>query len=131
MPTRALLLGLCSVAAFGGAAVDNRIGAAVGGGAGPTHVRTVAELLAEWGALEPQLEPQPQQGLQDSPMAPDAELLTAALGIAPIALSDDSDYGYILRLFATLVAFLCLVVWRTLWRLTSTGLPHAGAGPTL
>jgi hypothetical protein len=82
MPTRALLLGLCSVAAFGGAALDNRIDAAVGGGAGPTHVRTVAELLAEWGALEPQLEPQPQQGLQGSPIAPDAELLTAALGIA-------------------------------------------------
>lgn len=62
-----------------------------------------------------------------------AVLLTASatLWIAPIALSDDSDYGYILRLFATLVAFLCLVVWRTLWRLTSTGLPHAGAGPTL
>ena len=55
-----------------------------------------------------------------------AALLSAsvALWFAPIALADDSDYGYVLRMFATLVAFLCLAVWRTLWRLTDTGLPR-------
>ena len=61
-----------------------------------------------------------------------ALLLTAAgLWFAPMALSDDSDYGYILRMFATLVSFLCLIVWRTLWQLTSTGLPSESDAPTL
>ena len=58
-------------------------------------------------------------------------LTTALLWFGPMALGDDSDYGYVLRLFATLVAFLCLVVWRTLWRLTGTGLPRASGDPTL
>ncbi|MFN3242838.1 MAG: hypothetical protein ACE37K_15160 [Planctomycetota bacterium] len=51
---------------------------------------------------------------------PQAALLltSAAMWFGPMALADDSAYGWILRLFATLVAFLCLVVWRTLWRLT-------------
>ncbi|MGC6486835.1 MAG: hypothetical protein ACON4Z_04260 [Planctomycetota bacterium] len=56
---------------------------------------------------------------------------TALLWFGPTVLPDDSDYGYVLRLFATLVAFLCLAVWRTLWRLTGTGLPRAGDDPTL
>jgi len=53
---------------------------------------------------------------------PQLALLLASAGMwfGPMALADDSEYGYILRLFATLVAFLCLVVWRTLWRLTET-----------
>jgi hypothetical protein len=58
-------------------------------------------------------------------------LASAALWFGPSSLEDDSDYGYILRIFATLVSFLCLVVWRTLWRLTGTGLPRGGSEPTL
>jgi len=58
-------------------------------------------------------------------------LLSGGLWFGPIALGDDSDYGFVLRLFATLVSFLCLVVWRTLWRLTSTGLPADDGEPTL
>lgn len=51
---------------------------------------------------------------------PQFALLLTSVGMwfGPMALGDDSDYGYILRMFATLVSFLCLVVWRTLWRLT-------------
>ncbi len=49
--------------------------------------------------------------------------LSAVMWFMPWTLGDDSEYGYILRLFATLVAFLCLVVWRTLWRLTTPSLP--------
>lgn len=58
-------------------------------------------------------------------------LASVALWFGPSSLGDDSDYGYILRMFATLVSFLCLVVWRTLWRLTGTGLPRSGSEPTL
>jgi len=58
-------------------------------------------------------------------------IASAMLWFGPMWLQDDSAYGYILRLFATFVAFLCLVVWRTLWRLTSTGLPSQDADPTL
>ena len=50
--------------------------------------------------------------------------VSVALWFLPITLGDDSDYGYILRIFATLVAFLSLAVWRTLWRLGDTGLPR-------
>ena len=50
--------------------------------------------------------------------------VSLALWFLPVALGDDSDYGYILRIFATLVAFLSLAVWRTLWRLGDTGLPR-------
>ena len=74
----------------------------------------------------------PASAMLDRGWARRALLLTsAALWVGPAALGDDSDYGYILRLFATLVAFLCLFVWRTLWRLTDTGLPRAADGPTL
>lgn len=44
--------------------------------------------------------------------------ISALLWFAPMGLDDDSAYGYILRMFATLVSFLTLLVWRTLWRLT-------------
>lgn len=44
-------------------------------------------------------------------------LSSAVLWFAPMMLTDDSSYGFVLRIFATIVAFLCLVVWRTLWRL--------------
>lgn len=51
---------------------------------------------------------------------PQAALLATAVALwfGPMALPDDSDYGFVLRMFATLVAFLSLVMWRTLWRLT-------------
>ena len=58
-------------------------------------------------------------------------IASAMLWFGPILLQDDSAYGYILRLFATFVAFLCLAVWRTLWRLTGAGLPSQDADPTL
>lgn len=44
-----------------------------------------------------------------------------ALWFLPALADDDPDHGYILRLFATLVAYLVLLVWRTLWRLTREG----------
>jgi len=43
---------------------------------------------------------------------------SAALWFAPMLLDDDSPYGYLLRMFATLSAFLTLFVWRSLWKLT-------------
>ncbi len=58
-------------------------------------------------------------------------LLSACMWFLPWTLGDDSAYGYILRLFATLVAFLCLVVWRTLWRLTKPGLPRPADAQTM
>ena len=36
----------------------------------------------------------------------------------PVCFENDSPYGYILRMFATLISFLSMLVWRTLWRLT-------------
>lgn len=44
--------------------------------------------------------------------------VNALLWFVPMALGDDSRYGYILRMFASLIAFLTMLVWRTLWRLT-------------
>ena len=58
-------------------------------------------------------------------------LVSVGLWFGPMLLEDDSEYGYILRLFATLIAFLCLVVWRTLWRLTDTGLPRSDDPQTM
>lgn len=40
------------------------------------------------------------------------------LWFAPMLLENDSPYGYILRLFATLISVLSVLVWRTVWRLT-------------
>jgi hypothetical protein len=45
------------------------------------------------------------------------------LWFGPGQLSDDSDYGYIIRIFATGVALSVLLVWRTVYRL----LPSAEA----
>ena len=36
----------------------------------------------------------------------------------PMILPNDGNYGFILRIFTTVVAFSTLLVWRTLWRLT-------------
>jgi len=47
----------------------------------------------------------------------------AALWFAPVWFANDSPYGFILRMFATLVAFLTMLVWRTLWRLTQPDNP--------
>ena len=44
--------------------------------------------------------------------------IAAALWFAPSAMRDDHTFGFILRMFATLVACAPLLVWRTLWRLT-------------
>lgn len=40
-----------------------------------------------------------------------------ALWFGPSQLPEDSDYGYIIRMFATGVAISVLVVWRTVYRL--------------
>ncbi len=45
--------------------------------------------------------------------------LGTALWFGPALLADDSDYGFVLRLFASLVAVATLLVWRTLSGLTS------------
>lgn len=46
-------------------------------------------------------------------------------------LPDDPDYGYVLRFFASLIACLTLLVWRTLWSLTAgaTGAAPASRPP--
>jgi hypothetical protein len=50
-----------------------------------------------------------------------------ALGAAALAwfvpslLASDAEYGFVLRMFATLVPCLTLLVWRTLWSLTRRG----------
>jgi hypothetical protein len=41
-----------------------------------------------------------------------------ALWFGPMLLENDSPYGYILRLFATLISLMSVLVWRTVWRLT-------------
>lgn len=43
--------------------------------------------------------------------------LSALLWIVPIWLPGDHEYGYVLRVFGTLIAFLTMLVWRTLWGL--------------
>ncbi len=48
-------------------------------------------------------------------------VLCAALWIGASWLPGDPEYGYVLRFFASLVATLTMLVWRTLWRLTPTG----------
>ncbi len=45
------------------------------------------------------------------------------LWFLPSLLAGDQDHGWVLRVFASLVAAATLFVWRTLWRLT---LPAAG-----
>ena len=50
----------------------------------------------------------------------------ALLWFGPIALPDDTSWGFVLRMFATLIAFLTLFVWHTLWRLTEA--PAADPG---
>lgn len=45
--------------------------------------------------------------------------LGAALWFGACLLPMDHTYGFVLRLFASLVACLSLLVWRTLWRLTA------------
>jgi hypothetical protein len=52
-----------------------------------------------------------------------ALLLGVSLWFGASAMPGDRDYGWILRIFASLVACLTLLVWRTLWRLTRTAAP--------
>lgn len=42
----------------------------------------------------------------------------ALLWFGPSLLAADPEYGFVLRMFATLIACVTLLVWRTLWRLT-------------
>lgn len=49
--------------------------------------------------------------------------ISAALWFLPMLLPDDHRFGFVLRMFATLVACLSLLVWRTLWRLTLASAP--------
>ena len=44
--------------------------------------------------------------------------VSVMLWFTPMLFGDASRYGYILRMFATLISFLSLLVWRTLWQLT-------------
>lgn len=59
--------------------------------------------------------------------------LTVVLGVSVVLwfgtmlLADDTRYGFILRMAATLIAFVCLLVWRTLWRLTPEGSEPIGS----
>jgi len=46
--------------------------------------------------------------------------LGAVLWFGAALLPHDHDFGFLLRVFASLVACLSLLVWRTLWRLTGT-----------
>ena len=48
-------------------------------------------------------------------------LVGLALWLGPHALDGDSDYGYLIRFFASLVAVSVLLVWRTVFALTR---PH-------
>ena len=45
----------------------------------------------------------------------------ASLWFGACLLPREQEYGYVLRFFASLVACLTLLVWRTLWRLTRVG----------
>jgi hypothetical protein len=44
----------------------------------------------------------------------------AVLWFATALLPDDHEYGWVLRMFASLVAYSTLFVWRTLWSLTQS-----------
>jgi hypothetical protein len=56
--------------------------------------------------------------------------VSAVLWFGAMALPDDHRYGFVLRIVATFVAAATLLVWRTLWRLTSTAAAgrHVKAG---
>jgi hypothetical protein len=45
--------------------------------------------------------------------------VSAALWFGAMALVEDHRYGFVLRIVATFVVAATLLVWRTLWRLTS------------
>jgi hypothetical protein len=45
--------------------------------------------------------------------------VSAALWFGAMELPEDHRYGFVLRIVATFVAAASLLVWRTLWRLTS------------
>lgn len=47
-----------------------------------------------------------------------------ALWSGPHWLEGDAEYGYLIRFFATLVALSVLVVWKTIFALTTVTLPH-------
>lgn len=46
--------------------------------------------------------------------------ISAALWFGAMTLPDDHRYGFVLRITATFVVAATLLVWRTLWRLTSS-----------
>lgn len=50
-------------------------------------------------------------------------IVSALTWFVPMLFGDSSSYGYILRMFATLISFLSLLVWRTLWQLTKPAEP--------
>lgn len=47
-----------------------------------------------------------------------------ALWSVPHWLEGDAEYGYLIRFFASLVALSVLVVWKTIFALTTATLPH-------
>ncbi len=49
----------------------------------------------------------------------------ALLWFGPSLLAADPEYGFVLRAFASLIACVTLLVWRTLWRLTASAVPPA------
>ncbi|MFK7742690.1 MAG: hypothetical protein AB8H80_20425 [Planctomycetota bacterium] len=50
--------------------------------------------------------------------------ISTLLWFVPIALPGEQEYGFILRMFASLAATLSLLVWRTLWRLGEASGPR-------
>ena len=51
-------------------------------------------------------------------------LVGLALWSGPHWLEGDAEYGYLIRFFASLVALSVLVVWKTIFALTTATLPH-------
>lgn len=52
-----------------------------------------------------------------------ALVAAAALWFSASLLPDDVEYGYLLRVFGSVMACLVLLVWRTLWGLTASSTP--------
>ncbi len=73
---------------------------------------------AVWFALALPLVVPAKWVLEKGPMTLGMLTIFVTLWFAPMLLSNDSPYGYILRLFATLISLMSILVWRTVWRLT-------------
>lgn len=77
-----------------------------------------SDLGAVWIALGLPLVIPTKWTLQKNRVAMVMLAVFVTLWFGPMLLENDSPYGFILRLFATLISFLSVLVWRTVWRLT-------------